>query len=242
MLERFLLRWGAFVYRHRFVVFGLFVVIVAGSGLYGHDLAPRLTQGGWFDENSESVIASQLADKTFGRDTDADVIVLYNAPPGHTVDEPAIREAVTAQLDHLRITYRDRIKKIDSYYDGSMMSAFADASRTHAFASIGLRGQDTTTVTNYLAIRPDLKAGTAGGGPGGTTVQLAGLQPVVEGINLGMQDDISRAELIALPVVAVLLYFVFGGIIGALLPVLIGGMTILGTQGMMRMLTDHIQV
>ncbi|MBO0855206.1 MAG: MMPL family transporter, partial [Nocardia sp.] len=40
----------------------------------------------------------------------------------------------------------------------------------------------------------------------------------------------------------VLLYFVFGGIIGALLPVLIGGMTILGTQGMMRMLTDHIQV
>jgi RND superfamily putative drug exporter len=65
---------------------------------------------------------------------------------------------------------------------------------------------------------------------------------VVEGINIGMQDDIHRAELIALPVVAVLLYFVFGGVVGALLPVLIGGMTILGRQGMMRLLTDHIDV
>ena len=54
---------------------------------------------------------------------------------------------------------------------------------------------------------------------------------MVEGINIGMQHDIKRAELIALPIVAILLYFVFGGMIGALLPVLIGGMTILGTPG-----------
>ncbi|WP_231951662.1 MMPL family transporter [Nocardia terpenica] len=73
-------------------------------------------------------------------------------------------------------------------------------------------------------------------------MRLAGLQPVVEGINIGMQRDIHRAELIALPLVAILLYFVFGGVVGALLPVLIGGMTILGSQGIMRLLTAHIQV
>lgn len=242
MLEGVLLRWGRFVHRHRYLVFAGFLVLVAGSGWYGRDLAPRLTQGGWFDEHSESVVASQLADRTFGRDTDADVIVLYTAPPGHTVDDPPIRAAIGTALQDLRTTYPDRIKKIDSYFDGSMMGQFADASRTHAFASIGLHGSDTATVNNYLAIRDDLGAAGPGRGPGGTTVQLAGLQPVVEGINIGMQDDIHRAELIALPVVAVLLYFVFGGVIGALLPVLIGGMTILGSQGIMRTLTDHIQV
>ncbi|NKY85368.1 MMPL family transporter [Nocardia veterana] len=242
MLEGVLLRWGRFVHRHRYLVFAGFLVLVAGSGWYGRDLAPRLTQGGWFDEHSESVVASQLADRTFGRDTDADVIVLYTAPPGHTVDDPPIRAAIGTALQDLRTTYPDRIKKIDSYFDGSIMGQFADASRTHAFASIGLHGSDTATVNNYLAIRDDLGAAGPGRGPGGTTVQLAGLQPVVEGINIGMQDDIHRAELIALPVVAVLLYFVFGGVIGALLPVLIGGMTILGSQGIMRTLTDHIQV
>lgn len=242
MLEAGLLRWGRFVHRHRLLVFAVLLVAVAASGFYGRDLGSRLTQGGWFDEHSESVVASQLADRTFGRDRDADVIVLYTAPPGTTVDTPSVREAVAAALARLRAAHPDRIQKIDSYFDGPMMGAFADASRTHAFASIGLRGADTETVTNYLAIEHDLGAGAAGAGPGGTTVRLAGLQPVVEGINIGMQRDIHRAELIALPLVAILLYFVFGGVVGALLPVLIGGMTILGSQGIMRLLTAHIQV
>ncbi|QIS20215.1 MMPL family transporter [Nocardia terpenica] len=242
MLEVRLLRWGRFVHRHRLLVFAVLLVAVAASGLFGRDLGSRLTQGGWFDEHSESVVASQLADRTFGRDRDADVIVLYTAPPGTTVDTPSVRDAVAAALARVRAAHPDRIQKIDSYFDGPMMGAFADASRTHAFASIGLRGADTQTVTNYLAIEKDLGAGAAGTGPGGTTVRLAGLQPVVEGINIGMQRDIHRAELIALPLVAILLYFVFGGVVGALLPVLIGGMTILGSQGIMRLLTAHIEV
>ncbi|MEV5646827.1 MMPL family transporter [Nocardia sp. NPDC052254] len=242
MLEDLLLRWGRFVHRHRYVVFAVFVLIVAVSGFLGRDLGSRLTQGGWFDEHSESVVASKLADQTFGRDTDADVIVLYTAPEGHTVDDPPVRDAITTALTDLHDRHPQRIKKIDSYFDGSMMGQFADATRTHAFASIGLHGADTATVDNYLAIEKDLGAGGPGRGPGGTTVELAGLQPVVEGINIGMQDDIHRAELIALPVVAILLYFLFGGLIGALLPVLIGGMTILGSQGIMRLLTGYIEV
>nr|WP_246597702.1 MMPL family transporter [Nocardia tengchongensis] len=160
-----------------------------------------------------------------------------------TVDDEPVRGAVAAELTRLRTEHPDRILKIDSYWDGALMGQFADPSRTHAFASIGLRGDGgTDTVNNYLAIKNEFHAGTAGSGPGGTTVQLAGLQPVVEGINTGMQRDIERAELIALPLVAILLYFVFGGVVGALLPVLIGGMTILGSQGIMRLLTNHLQV
>ncbi|MFE3445026.1 MMPL family transporter [Nocardia sp. NPDC059180] len=235
-------RWGRFVHRHRYLVFAIFLLAVALSGFYGRDLSGRLTQEGWFDESSESVAASKLADATFGRDTDSDLILLYTAPEGRTVDDPEIRDAVTAQLAGLLAEHPERVLKIDSYWDSAFTSGFADDTRTHAFASVGLHGEGTATVDNYTAIKPDLHAGVPGGGPAGTTVQLAGLQPVVEGINTGMQDDIHRAELIALPLVAILLYFVFGGVIAALLPVLIGGMTILGTQGIMRLLTDHIEV
>ncbi|MEV6773612.1 MMPL family transporter [Nocardia sp. NPDC051030] len=243
MLEAGSLRWGRLIHRNRFLVFGLFGLVVLVSGFYGRDLGDHLTQEGWFDESSESVAASELADSTFGRDTDGDLIVIYTAPEGRTLDDEPVRSAVAADLNRVREKHSDRILKIDSYWDGSLMGQFADQSRTHAFASIGLRGDGgTATVENYMAIKNDFGSGTAGAGPGGTTVQLAGMQPVVEGINTGMQRDIERAELIALPIVAILLYFVFGGVIGALLPVLIGGMTILGTQGIMRLLTDHIQV
>ncbi|MBF6210135.1 MMPL family transporter [Nocardia puris] len=243
MLHSGSLRWGRFVYRHRYLVLGVFVFAVLLSGWYGRDLMDRLSQEGWFHETSESVVASELADATFGRDTDSDLILLYTAPDGHTVDDPQVRDAVTGQLADLLERYPDRILKIDSYWDSPFTANAADAEKKHAFASVGLQGDGgTVTVENYLAIKDALGAGAEGGGPGGTTVQLAGLQPIVEGINTGMQDDIHRAELIALPIVAVLLYFVFGGVIGALLPVLIGGMTILGTQGMLRELTDHIEV
>ncbi|MGK8557198.1 MMPL family transporter [Nocardia gipuzkoensis] len=236
------LRWGRFVHRNRFLVLSVFILFVLVSGWYGRDLSGRLTQEGWFDESSESVAAAELADRTFGRDTDSDLILLYTAPAGTTVDDPAVRGPVTAQLAALLAAYPDRILKIDSYWDSPFSAQATDATRTHAFASVGLRGSGTATVENYAAIKDQLGAGRPGGGPGGTTVQLAGLQPIVEGINSGMQRDIRRAEMIALPIVAIGLYFVFGGVIGALLPVLIGGMTILGTQGGLRLLTDHIDV
>ncbi|MEV0108401.1 MMPL family transporter [Nocardia sp. NPDC050799] len=235
-------RWGCFVYRHRVAVLVVFLALVAASGLYGRDLADRLTQEGWFDESSESVAASKLADATFGRDTDSDVIALYTAPPGRTVDDPEVRAAVTAQLAGLLRDHPDRVLRIDSYWDSALSGQFADDSRTHAFASIGLRGEGSATVDNYQAIVGELAPAGPGAGPAGTTVQAAGLQPVVEGINTGMQDDIRRAEMIALPLVAILLYFVFGGVVAAVLPVLIGGMTILGTQGIMRLLTGYIDV
>ncbi|MGV9818614.1 MMPL family transporter [Nocardia xishanensis] len=242
MLHSGFLGWGRFVHRYRYLVLAGFALAVLLSGWYGRDLTERLSQEGWFDESSESVAASELADATFGRDTDSDLILLYTVPDGSTVDSPEVRAAVTAQLRGLLERYPDRILKIDSYWDSPFTANASDATKTHAFASVGLRGEGTATVENYLAIEDALGAGSEGGGPGGTTVQLAGLQPIVEGINTGMQNDIQRAELIALPIVAIMLYFVFGGVIGALLPVIIGGMTILGTQGMLRLLTDHIEV
>ncbi|WP_431965911.1 MMPL family transporter [Nocardia sp. bgisy134] len=242
MLHSGFLGWGRLVHRYRYLVLAGVALAVLLSGWYGRDLVERLNQEGWFDESSESVAASELADATFGRDTDSDLILLYTAPEGSTVDSPEVRAAVTAQLRGLLERYPDRILKIDSYWDSPFTANASDATKTHAFASVGLRGEGTATIQNYLAIKSALGAGSEGGGPGGTTVQLAGLQPVVEGINTGMQNDIHRAELIALPIVAIMLYFVFGGVIGALLPVIIGGMTILGTQGMLRVLTDHIEV
>ncbi|WP_433520277.1 MMPL family transporter [Nocardia pseudovaccinii] len=242
MIESGSLRWGRLIHRHRYLVLGTAIVVVLLSGWYGRDLAGRLTQEGWFDESSESVAAAKIADATFGRDTDSDIILLYTAPAGMTVDDPTVRAAVTNSLKQLLARHPDQVLKIDSYWDSPFAAQATDASHTHAFASVGLRGEGTATVENYTAIKGELGAGRAGGGPGGTTVQLAGLQPIVEGINQGMQDDIRRAEIIALPIVAILLYFVFGGVVGALLPVLIGGMTVLGTQGTIRMLTDHIDV
>ncbi|CAM2763298.1 MMPL family transporter [Skermania piniformis] len=228
---------GRWICRARWTVLAAAIVLVGLSGLYGLDLGQRLSQEGWFDDSSESVRAAELADRTFGRDTDGDVLVLYTAPPGRSVDDPALTATARAGLARLATDHPDAVLKVDGYWDGPFNAAMADPSRQHAFASVGLTGSGSVTLTHYLAIEDDLRASG-----GELQVQLAGVQPVVQALNDGMQRDIHRAELIALPVVAVLLFFVFGGAVAALLPVLIGGMTIIATQGVMRYLTTFIEV
>ena len=93
---------GELVTRRPFVVIALLAAIALSFGAYGYDLDGRLSQEGWFDESSDSVKGSVIADDTFGRDTNGDIIALYTAPDGQTVDDPKIRDAAQATLAALK--------------------------------------------------------------------------------------------------------------------------------------------
>ena len=41
-------------------------------------------------------------------------------------------------------------------------------------------------------------------------------------------------EVLALPLVAIVLFFVFGGVVAASLPVIVGGLSIVGSLGILR--------
>ena len=112
--------------------------------------------------------------------------------------------------------------------------------REHGFVSIGIRGYDDTSIlANYKTVEPFFDdIGSHFNGPEGTQFQVAGLQPVAGAMARGMEDDIVRAEIIALPVVALMLLFVFGSVTAAILPVLIGGLTIAGSLGIMKILAQ----
>ncbi|MGV9670784.1 MMPL family transporter [Gordonia sp. NPDC003504] len=115
--------------------------------------------------------------------------------------------------------------------------------RKHAFISIGVAGNDDTTVLeNYKTLEPDLTNIAERYDLPGTTFQLAGLQPVAGAMARGMDADIHRAEIIALPLVALMLFFIFGGVVAACLPVLIGGLTIAGSLGIMKMIAQATEL
>ncbi len=44
-------------------------------------------------------------------------------------------------------------------------------------------------------------------------------------------------EVLALPLVAVVLFFVFGGVVAACLPVMVGGLSIAAALGIMRLIS-----
>ncbi|MBA4021892.1 MAG: RND transporter [Gordonia sp.] len=245
---------GNFVYRLRFVVIGVMVALMAALGLYGLDLNKHLSQSGWFDPGSESVAGSQLADEVLGRDHKSDVIMLVTPPAGTKVDDPAFGAKVETVVEDLINQHGDIVNRtdpgiidpfkaaendFDKATQDQIRARLFDQSREHAFVSIGIKGADDTTIlNNYKIVEPFFDDLSEKYDLPGTQFQMAGLQPVAGAMSAGMDEDIKRAEIIALPLVAIMLFFIFGGVIAACLPVVIGGLTIAGSLGIMKILAQ----
>ncbi|HNM12638.1 MAG TPA: MMPL family transporter, partial [Mycobacterium sp.] len=229
--------WGRTVYRYRFIVIAVMVALCLGGGIYGASLGKHVTQSGFYDEGSQSVHASLLADAAYGRDTSGHIIAIYTAPDGKTVDDPAFQKKILDNLAAAEKDHPDRILRSIGYFKSpELLSNMADADKKHAFMSIQLKGNDDDTIlNNFKDVKNDFFIE-------GVNVKLAGLQPLAAELTGTIGEDQQRAEVAAIPLVAVLLFFVFGGVVAASLPAIIGGLSIMGALGIMRLIAEFAPV
>jgi len=225
--------WGRTVYRHRYIVIAVMVALCIGGGIYGMSLGKHVTQSGFYDEGSQSVRASLVADAAYGRDTSGHIVAIYTAPDGKTVDDPAFTQKILDNLAAAETEHPDQILRSIGYFKSpEMLANMADADKKHAFMSIQLKGDDDDTIlNNYKVVADSFDID-------GVDVKLAGLQPLANELTGTIGEDQKRAEVAAIPLVAVLLFFVFGGVVAASLPAIIGGLSILGSLGIMRLIAD----
>ncbi|WP_330184338.1 MMPL family transporter [Nocardia sp. NBC_01503] len=232
-------RWGDLVYKLRYTVLGVVVAALLSLGAFGLGVEDHLSSSGWFDPNSESTHAAVLKDSVYSRDHNSDVVLLYTAPDGKTIDDPAWSRKVIDSLNSLPKKY-PQIAKVNASpwktETGQQLAQAASTDRKRAFASVALNGNNDTemlqaygAVQNAFAI-PDV------------TVEVGGLQPIAYTLNNTIASDVKRMEMLALPAVAILLFFIFGGIVAAALPLIIGGLTIIAANGMIMALTKYTEV
>ncbi|WP_280246658.1 MMPL family transporter [Nocardia abscessus] len=235
-------RWGDLVYRLRFVTIGIVVAGLLALGGYGLGLEDHLSSSGWDDPTSESAHAARIKDGAFERDHTSDVIVLYTAPEGKTIDDPEFSAKIVENLASLPREHPDEITKINGIYwrnDANIpvqTSVFASKDKKYAFASIAIKGDnDTEMVRNYRKVKNVFFIP-------GVDVQVTGLQAVAGTLNDTMADDQKRMEILAIPAVAILLFLIFGGIVAAGLPLIVGGLTVIGAWGIVRFITEFTEV
>ncbi|SUA74211.1 Membrane transport protein mmpL8 [Nocardia otitidiscaviarum] len=233
-------RWGDLVYRLRFAVLGVVTAAMLALGGFGFGLENHLSSSGWFDPTSESTKAAELKDQVYGRDHSADILLLFTAPEGKTIDDPEFSRTVVDKLNSLPKEY-PLITKVNGAYwqteTGEWIPSVAGSKdKKHAFAALALEGNnDTEMLRNYAQVQDAFEIP-------GVQVEVAGLQPIGFTLNDTIASDVKRMELLALPAVAVLLFFIFGGIVAASLPLIIGGLTILASNGIIMGLTKFTEV
>ena len=218
--------WGRFIYRRRRLVLLVAGLVVVAAAVWGTGVFGKLqSQGGFAPPGSQSQQEANLAQAAFGRDG-ADVVVLYTSKD-MTVSSPAYRSAVTDSLSRLP---RSRVEAAATYWStGSRQFVGADGRITYAVLDL-TGGSDAAKIKSFDAIQGSLAAP-------GLTVRAGGQIPTEAAISKEVTSDIGRAEAISMPILLLLLLFIFGSLAAASLPLAIGGIGILGSFAALRLLT-----
>ncbi|WP_433477452.1 MMPL family transporter [Spirillospora sp. CA-142024] len=220
-------RWGRWVHRRRRWVLAVAGAALAFAAVWGTGVFGALSSSGGFDTpGSESAKAVQIAERDLGRDQ-ADVVILYQGKT--TVDDPAYRASVERALAALP---HDKVAKASTYWT-TKAPQFVSNDRTATYAVLQLAGSDQAARhDSYDAVKDDL--GKVGGG---LTAKVGGAVGTEVAINERVSSDIGRAESMAMPILLVLLVVIFGGLVSASLPLLVGGLAILGSFTALHALT-----
>ncbi|WP_033436315.1 MMPL family transporter [Saccharothrix sp. NRRL B-16314] len=203
-------KWGSLAYRRRWVVLVATVALAVVGGIWGLGVFDRLGQGGYEAPDSEAARANQVAQDAFGRQG-GDVLVVYN-----TV-EPTQLQKITDQLSGLPT---DAVLKVQPL--------FPSPDSGKSLAVITLRSSSPNAqIEQYERISGQLPVD-------GLETQVGGLVPTQKAINDLSASDLAKAETVSLPIVLVLLIIIFGGLVAASLPVLVGGLAIMGSLGVLH--------
>jgi RND superfamily putative drug exporter len=198
--------------------------LLAAASVYGASAASHLPAGGFEVPGSESDLAVKEAERRFGIGA-ADVLALYRDPGGD------VRDAQFAAriLDLLEPVLADASVVGATTFYATGQESLVSRDRHETLVILSLAGNNAAKLGALPRIEPLLRAieppvEVAIGGHVAASV-------LAQKISRG---DIKSAEMIALPIAAVLTLLFFRSVVAALLPIVIGGFALASCAAIMR--------
>ena len=228
-----LARLGRFTVLHRKAVLVGTAVFFVVAGALGGGVASRLVSGGFDDPSSESSRARDEIEREFG-DQDPDVVLLVTARRG-TVDDPdvvAAGNALTTELASER-----GVARAISYWTLSNPPPLRSTDSRQALVVASLRGDDEAEHDTVEELSPRYS-----GRRGPITVGVGGFAETFRQVNEQVEEDLLRGELLAFPIVLLLMVLVFGSLVAAGLPLIVGVVAIIGTFLVLTILSSLTEV
>jgi len=211
-------RWAEIVVRRKRSSLYGFVAVVLLSSIFGFQSFGLLKAGGYDNPNSDSARVFELLESKFDTQTPEVVLIADMPTLVDTTDSRTIGRDLLNELKQI-----EGVDTVTSYYtlgtppslrstDGKAAYFFVKLSDDSAQSDVGKNISDEFT-----------------GDYNGAKVYVAGFAAISSEINSTISEDLARAEAIAVPLILLLLVFVFGSLIAAGLPLLIGGLAIVGS-------------
>src|SRR4051794_17714380 len=226
-------RWGALVYRFRRPVVVIAVLLAVASSVLATQTSSVLSAGGWLDANSESAAVAARLDTEFGAGKSSVIALFRSQTPGADATSAEFQKAIASSTGGLSSV--PEVKGVIGYAetgDRRFISTAGDA----AYIVIELDVTDEDSVALVDPVREALAP------PTGYTIALTGYGPITKDSAEQSEKDLQKAELVSLPVVAIVLVLVFASIVAAGMPLLVAGLAIPSSLALIYLVAQQIEM
>jgi putative drug exporter of the RND superfamily len=225
-----LTRLAAFTVRCPKVVLGALVLLLGISILVGSGVSDKLGVGGYNAPSSESTHAAEVLDENFGTTAN---LVIQLLPREGTIDGPESADVARQVSDRVKAEPKAKVTR-----------SFIDESATDLRSRDGRSGLILVHVSGTADEAADTAKRLIAGLPANPDVDVraGGTLGVQQEIRAKVKQDIKVSESIALPVSLAVLVIVFGGLMAAFLPIVVGITSIVTTLLVLVLMTQVTEV
>ena len=218
---------GRVAYRSRRLILVGAVLFLGGAGAWGATAFDHLTGSGFTYAASESAQADALARELPGQAA-PDVVLLFSSDTLQ-VDDPRYAAAAGAVLRGLP---PDLVTDTTDYWS-TRAPGLVGAGGRASFAAVQVTGDGERARTeSFEALRDRLESPDEA-----VRLTVGGTLATYSEVSTTSEQDLARAEKIALPIVFLLLVLILRNVLAAALPVLVGMLAIVGSLAVLRTIT-----
>ena len=216
------------------LILAVATLLMAATGIFGASIANHLSAGGFQNPDSESAKAARLLMEKFGQ-SDQQLLITVTDPAGARSGRAAAAGA-------------DIVTRLDaSPYVLSVSSPWTSppSAAAELLSVDGKAGLIVATLSGGEDKAQDYAAELAEpvvGERDGVSIKAGGTAMIYKQINTQTMRDLIRMEAIAIPLSFLVLVWVFGGLLAASLPLVVGLMAILGAMSVLRLFTFFTEV
>ncbi|MGX1805866.1 MMPL family transporter [Nocardia sp. NPDC055321] len=222
--------WARLVVSWPKTVLAAGVLFALACGLFATGLADKVSAAGFSDPASESSAVDRWVKEQLGPQN-PDILAIYTAPEGQTLADigPRVLESV-GRIDPALLD-----RPVETYWNSTRQQYLRSPDGRQAVAAVFAAGDDNRRIAVYPDIAEHLRV------PGVET-QLTGYSALADTISNQSRRDLVIAESISIPLTAIVLVLVFGGVVAALLPVLVGTLAVIGALGAVGLIARFTEV
>jgi len=203
-------KFGKFIYTHRLPIIILWLLMVICCVPFMPNLMTPFQTTGFVDEHSESAKADHYLDTKLGYRYNR-FIIIYNSKHLLATNTEYINKLKKSLVDlknfpnKHEIIYPDMNKNQISKDKHTAYVVILFKSKLH------MEPELVTQLKKSIKTPPDM------------TIQIGGEPVFIDGVNKQTQKDLYHADVLAAPIATIVLILVFGSVVAAVLPVVLGG-------------------